>query len=89
MQYRKMEKMKVYVTKFALECGILECEVDPPNEYGGVYVANSPYDDDRWAHKDEWFTNKQDAIDKAYQMKFDAIKMLQFKIEQLMNIEFE
>lgn len=33
-----MIRVKVYVTKFALECGILECEVDSANEFGGVYV---------------------------------------------------
>lgn len=45
--------MKVYVTKFALEAGILECEVDSVNEFGAVYIANSPYDNDRYAHKGE------------------------------------
>ena len=30
--------MKVYVTKFALECGILECEVDSINEFGAYML---------------------------------------------------
>ena len=81
--------MKVYVTKFALECGIIECEVKSPNKYGGVYVANSPYDNDRWAHEGEWFTNKQDAIDKVYEMRADAIKALQLKIEQLLCMKID
>lgn len=80
--------MKVYVTKFALESGILECEVDSVNEFGGVYIANSPYDNDRYAHEGEWFTDKQDAIDKAYQMRFNAVQALYLKIEQLMRMEF-
>lgn len=80
--------MKVYITKFALECGIIENEVDSPNEFGSVYVANSPYDNDRYAHEGEWFTDKQDAIDKAYQMRFDAVQALYLKIEQLMRMEF-
>ena len=80
--------MKVYVTKFALESGILECEVDSINEFGGVYIANSPYDNDRYAHEGEWFTDKQDAIDKAYQMRFNAVQALYLKIEQLMRMEF-
>lgn len=80
--------MKVYVTKFALESGILECEVDSVNEFGSVYVANSPYDNDRYAHEGEWFTDKQKAVDKAYQMRFDAVQALYLKIEQLMHMEF-
>ena len=80
--------MKVYVTKFALECGILECEVDSVNEFGSVYIANSPYSNDRYAHEGEWFTDKQDAIDKAYQMRFNAVQALYLKIEQLMRMEF-
>lgn len=83
-----MIRVKVYVTKFALECGILECEVDSTNEFGSVYVANSPYDNDRYAHEGEWFTDKQDAIDKAYQMRFNAVQALYLKIEQLMRMEF-
>ena len=81
--------MKVYVTKFALECGILECEVDSANEFGSVYVANSPYDNDRYAHKGEWFTDKQSAIDRAYQMRFEAVQSLYLKIERLMHMEFK
>ena len=81
--------MKVYVTKFALECGILECEVDSINEFGSVYVVNSPYDNDRYAHKGEWFTDKQAAIDRAYQMRFEAVQSLNLKIEQLMSLEFK
>lgn len=84
-----MIRVKVYVTKFALECGILECEVDSTNEFGNVYVANSPYDNDRYAHEREWSTDKQDAIDKAYQMRFNAVQSLQLKIEQLMHMEFK
>lgn len=80
--------MKIYVTKFALESGILECEVDSVNESGGVYIANSPYDNDRYAYEGEWFTDKQDAIDKAYQMRFEAVQSLYLKIEQLMRMEF-
>jgi len=54
-----------------------------------VYVANSPYDNDRYAHEGEWFTDKQDAIDKAYQMRFEAVQSLYLKIEQLMSLEFD
>lgn len=81
--------MKVYVTKFALESGILECEVDSVNEFGAVYVANSPYDNDRYAHKGEWFTDRQAAIEKAYQMKHEAIENLFEQIYQLEKIEFK
>lgn len=81
--------MTIYVTKFALESGILECEVDSVNEFGSVYVANSPYDNDRYAHEGEWFTDKQAAIDKAYQMRFATIQSLYLKIEQLLHMEFE
>ena len=80
--------MKIYVTKFALESGILESEVDSVNESDGVYIANSPYDNDRYAYEGEWFTDKQDAIDKAYQMRFEAVQSLYLKIEQLMRMEF-
>ena len=34
------------------------------------------------------FTDKQKAIDKAYQMRFDAVQALYLKIEQLMHMEF-
>lgn len=81
--------MKVYVTKFALECGIIECEVNSVNEFGGVYVANSPYDNDRYAHEGEWFTDKQAAIDRAYQMRFEAIENLYKQIYRLEQMEFE
>lgn len=81
--------MKVYITKFALECGILEREVGSANEYGSVYIANSPYDNDRWVCKGEWFTNKQDAIDKVYEMRADAIRALQLKIEQLLCMKID
>ena len=84
-----MIRVKVYVTKFALESGILECEVNSVNEFGGVYVANSPYDNDRYAHEGEWFTDKQDDIDNAYQMRFEAVQSLYLKIEQLMSLEFD
>lgn len=81
--------MKVYITKFALECGILEREVNSPNEYGSVYIENSPYDNNRWACKGEWFTNRQEAIDKVYEMRADAIKALQLKIEQLLCMKID
>ena len=45
-----MTWIKVYITKYALECGILEHEVNTVNEFGGVYVANSPYDNDKYKH---------------------------------------
>lgn len=80
--------MKVYVTKFALECGILECEIDSVNELGSVYIANSPYDNDRYAHGGEWFTNKQEAIDKAYQMRDEAIEDLYKQIYKLEQMDF-
>ena len=81
--------MKVYVTKFALESGILECEIDSVSEFGSIYVANSPYDNDRYAHKGEWFIDKQEAIDKAYDMRDEAVQSLYLKIEQLMHMEFK
>ena len=81
--------MKVYVTKFALECGILECEVDSINEFGSVYVANSPYDNDRYAHKGEWFIDKQEAIDKAYDMRYEAIENLYKQIYRLKQMVFD
>lgn len=81
--------MKVYVTKFALESGILECEIDSVNEFGSVYVANSPYDNDRYAHEGEWFADKQDAIEKAHQMRHDAIENLYKQIYRLEQMEFE
>lgn len=81
--------MKIYVTKFALECGILECEVDSPNEYGSVYIASSPYDNDRYAHDGEWFTDRKAAIEKAYHMKYEAIENLFEQIYQLDKIEFK
>lgn len=81
--------MKVYVTKFALEYGIIECDVDSVNEFGGVYIANSPYDNDRYAHEGEWFTYKQEAIDKAYDMRDEAIENLYKQIYCLESMEFE
>lgn len=84
-----MTWIKVYITKYALECGIFEYEVNTVNEFGGVYVANSPYDNDRYAHEGEWFTDKQDTIDKAYQMRHDAIENLYKQIYQLEQMEFE
>lgn len=84
-----MTWIKVYITKYALECGILEYEVNTVNEFGGVYVANSPYDNDRYAHEGEWFTDKQNAIDKAYQMKNEVIESLYKQIYKLEQMEFE
>ena len=81
--------MKVYVTKFALESGILECEVGSLSESGSIYVANSPYDNDKYAHEGEWFIDKQEAIDKAYDMRDEAVQSLYLKIEQLMHMEFK
>ena len=84
-----MTWIKVYITKYALECGILEYEVNTVNEFGGVYVTNSPYDNDRYAHEGEWFIDKQEAIDKAYDMRDEAVQSLYLKIEQLMHMEFK
>lgn len=81
--------MKVYVTKFALESGILECEIDSVSEFGSIYVANSPYDNDRYAHKGEWFIDKQEAIDKAYDMRDKVIENLYKQIYRLEQMEFE
>lgn len=54
-----------------------------------MYIASSPYDNDRYAHDGEWFTDRKAAVEKAYQMKYEAIENLFEQIYQLDKIEFK
>lgn len=81
--------MKVWITKFALTDGIFEAEAtDTSIEKGAIYISTSPYDNDRFAHKGEWFIDKSDAIKEAYKMRNKEIALLYERIEYLKGLEF-
>jgi len=79
--------MKVYITKFALTKGILEKEVEVCTNVN-VDMVRTIEKPIQHFHKNEWFTNRQEAIDYADFLRLKKISTLQRQIIKLQNLIF-
>jgi hypothetical protein len=89
--------MKVWITKYVLTQGILEadgeaatwnkdmCSIAPiksNNSEFTTYFAG-------FFHKGEWFKTKEEAIQKAEEMRLRKIKSLENQLKKLTLMEFK
>lgn len=80
--------MKVFITKYALKRGIYEIDakldednvdyVYDTNKSNTIYIYSKP----------NWHETKEEAIERAEQMKLKKIKSLERQIEKLKNINW-
>jgi hypothetical protein len=78
--------MKVWVTKYALSIGIRECEV-VDDEGDGMVKVHWTDKTDQWFHRSDWHRTRQDAYDKAEQMRATKIESLRKQIEKLQALD--
>lgn len=82
--------MKVWVTKYALTSGILEMEANQSGDL--IYVKGGLVGDayyyGQYFHKGEWFKTREDANEKAEQMRQRKLCSLQKQMTKLQKMEF-
>lgn len=76
--------MKAYVTKFALTKGIIE--LDDPEFYENYIVIGRI---DPLIKPDDWFKNRQEAVERAEEMRVNKIASLKRQIAKLESMKFE
>lgn len=80
--------MKVFITKYALTQGIYEVEVKETANPDMVVEANNSLAYYHGKGK-EWHLKKEDAIQKAEEMRSKKIKSLKKQIEKIEKMKFE
>ena len=81
--------MKVFVTKYALTVGIDEIEVNAKVTEGGAITFRS---NDGWhvyLSKGDWHHTKEQAVEKAEDMRIRKLKSLDKQIKKLSAISFD
>ena len=81
------ETMKVWVTKYALSCGIYEVEVMAPSGSSTIVRTPSPYV--QFFYSSEWHLTKEAAIHEAEKMCLNKIASLKKQIAKLEKMRFE
>jgi hypothetical protein len=87
---------KVYITKYALTEGIIEkafaelyADVTAP-EISTMIIVRAVQNNtlDMYFHKPDWYLTKEEAVERAEEMKKKQIKALKKKIERLEKLVF-
>lgn len=84
--------MKVWITKYALTQGIQEDDArESDNDIIRVdqTIVNCCYQFPHYFHKGEWFKTKEEAIQKAEEMRLKKIKSLEKQLKKLTSMEFK
>lgn len=76
--------MKAYITKWALTKGIIE--VDDPEFYENYIVISNI---DPLINPVDWFRTKQEAINRAEEMRVNKIASLMKQIAKFESMKFE
>jgi hypothetical protein len=76
--------MKAYITKFALTKGIIE--INDPEFYENYIVIGRL---DPMISPVDWFKNRQEAIQRAEEMRVNKIASLKRQIAKLESMKFE
>lgn len=79
--------MQVYITKYALTKGIEIVEAELSDRVSdNIFTIEKC---SRYFHKGDWCLTKEDAINKAEEMRANKIKSLEKQIEKLKNSNFK
>lgn len=84
--------MKVWITKYALTQGIQE---DDARDFDDDIIRidqtieNGCYQFPQYFHKGEWFKTKEEAIQKAEEMRLKKIKSLEKQLNKFRQMEFK
>ncbi|MDD5722669.1 MAG: hypothetical protein PHY29_02890 [Syntrophales bacterium] len=84
--------MKVWITKYALTDGIVECEVEAPSHDCPkmiVVKASSPGTYNQYFYKPDWHTTREEAVKRANVMKDKKLVSLRNQIEKIKELKFE
>ena len=89
-----MEMEKVWISKYALEMGIIEADgLALGEECNNSFAVNIPnYSlprEDYFIQEGDWHKTKESAIKKAEEMRNEKIKSLKDEIGKLESIKFE
>lgn len=84
-----MEKVHVWVTKYALTSGIFECDAEICSDVSTDMIRIKRNHFDEYFHKNEWYTSKLDAIVRAEEMKEKKINSLNKQLNKISNINFD
>lgn len=81
--------MKVWVTKYALTKGIMEKEAELCDNTDGrmIRIKDNPYNE--YYAGGEWFHTKEEAVQKAEELKVKKIKSVKKQLEKLQNLKFD
>ena len=85
------EKIKVWITKYALTSGISEATAGYSiGNPGNVVVSGNQNEHScqQYFHRGEWHLSKNDAVEQAYWLRNKKIKSLEKQIEKLKKMEF-
>jgi hypothetical protein len=82
-------KQNVFVTKYALTAGIIECELDvkPNNLEGGGILPNSDYYS--WFGKGEFHSTKEEALKDCEKRRFRKLVSLEKQMSKLQKLTFK
>jgi hypothetical protein len=75
--------MKVWITKYALAKGIIECEGVITTIHPNMVEVMCPGIWERYFHKPHWHTTRKDAVSRAEEMRVKKLASLQKQIARL------
>lgn len=78
----------VWLAKYALSGGIKECEVESITTYSKEWVYLKEFQGNSFKIGEHVFPTKQEAINKANDMRDKKIKSLEKQIEKLKKLTF-
>ncbi|MDE5526641.1 hypothetical protein [Elizabethkingia meningoseptica] len=79
------EKIIAYITKYALTKGIIEKECLLTSN--DMIRTTDEYP--QYFHVNEWFASKEDAIERAEQMRIKKLQSLNKQVNKLTNLKFK
>jgi len=78
--------MQVWITKYALTIGIMERDVDPPED--GTIAVRDPGVFTKYYHHGEWFETPSEARDRAEEMRNRKIASVKKQLAKLEAMKF-
>lgn len=82
----EQEKIKVWISKYALTKGVYEEEVRMNNRFPSTCSSIAHW---KLYHRGEWHNDKTDAISRAEELRKLKLKSLKSQLEKIENLKFE
>lgn len=82
------ERFTVYITLYALSSGIFEAEVEMTTSEKTVYHPSDRIGCSRCYHKPHWHETREEAIERAEQMRLKKIASLEKQLKKIKKLNF-